>query len=132
MVAKQVLRQKQKEQDPYMAELIRRCIGYDPDTGNFTWIAKWSGKRPGDKAGKRSSRGYINLRINNIRYRAHRVAWLLMTGSFPSGVIDHINRNPSNNVWTNLRDTTQSVNTLNCDRSDRVRAHTRQPYKNSA
>lgn len=40
-----------------------------------------------------------------------------MTGSWPKGVIDHINGDPSDNRFSNLREATQSQNCANARKS---------------
>ena len=50
-----------------------------------------------------------------IKYYGHRLAWLLHYGTWPEGVIDHINRDKTDNRISNLRDTTTQVNNLNTD-----------------
>jgi len=81
-------------------------LKYDPVTGIIT--------RNGKPAGHRDAqRGYIRIMIAGKNVYAHRLAWFLMTGAWPKHGIDHINRDPSDNRWTNLRDVTQSVNLLN-------------------
>ena len=35
-------------------------------------------------------------------YRAERVAWLLQTGEWPEGEIEHINGDHGDNRWANL------------------------------
>lgn len=47
------------------------------------------------------------------RYTHHRVVWLMATGQWPAGDIDHINGNPADNRLANLRDVTRSVNQQN-------------------
>lgn len=59
------------------------------------------------------SEGYVRVRINNVRYKAHRIIWKMVTGKDPVGIIDHIDKNPSNNRFENLRDTNHSINALN-------------------
>jgi hypothetical protein len=44
---------------------------------------------------------------------AHRLAWLLKTGSWPPRFIDQIDGNRSNNRWNNLREATKAENGRN-------------------
>ena len=65
---------------------------------------------------------YTYIKIYNKRYRAHRLAFLYMTGEIPK-LVDHINRLPWDNTWTNLRATNHRENALNTYRGDRVKAN---------
>lgn len=47
------------------------------------------------------------------RWYAHRIAWMLHYGTEPSGYIDHINRDRSDNRISNLRLCTHSENMCN-------------------
>ncbi len=64
-----------------------------------------------------TSGGYRVVRIyfQGKRYNilAHRLAWYIYKGIMPKGQIDHIDRDPANNLEMNLRDVTQSVNQHN-------------------
>lgn len=64
-----------------------------------------------------SSWGYRIVRIyhKGKRYniQAHRLAWYIYKGRMPTGQIDHIDRDPSNNVELNLRDVSQNHNQHN-------------------
>lgn len=48
--------------------------------------------------------------------RAHRVAYYLMTWDWPD-TIDHIDGNPKNNVWSNLRSVDTRTNNRNLHRA---------------
>lgn len=90
-------------------ERLREMMSYDPETGVFTRL-ETDDAMP---AGTTHATGYIDIRVDGFKYRAHRLAWLYMTGSFPSGVIDHLDGVKTNNRWSNLRDVTQFVNMQN-------------------
>lgn len=51
------------------------------------------------------ARGYHKITVPGFgQIFAHRVAWVYMTGALPTNEIDHIDGNPSNNRWDNLRE----------------------------
>lgn len=88
------------------AERLRHLVCYDPDTGAFT--------RPdGVPVGCKIRLGYVMLWLDGRSWYAHRLAWLYMTGHWPKKHIDHINGNPSDNRWANLRDVTVQANAQN-------------------
>lgn len=100
-------------------EELKTVVNYDPDSGDFTWLLKNSIRvKVGGIAGsvvenKKSKKSYRYITISYGRYRAHRLAWLYMTGEFPKGEIDHINHNGVDNRWCNLRDVTKLENLKN-------------------
>ena len=86
---------------------------YEPDKGTFVWLRPKSMKlKRGDLAGA-FSRGYIHIRVHDGDYAAHRLVILYMTGKWPDHTVDHINLNPSDNRWCNLRDVPHSINCAN-------------------
>lgn len=97
------------------AAQLRAILDYNPDTGLFVWLVDMSDRvHAGDLAGKRSKCGwYPRIRINGRLYLAHRLAWLWMTGEWPSAEIDHIDCDRGNNGWANLRAATHSQNNAN-------------------
>lgn len=64
--------------------------------------------------GSLGNRGYWQVRLLGERFVQHRIMWELHFGPIPEGsVIDHIDRDKSNNRIENLRCTTQSSNMTN-------------------
>jgi hypothetical protein len=94
-------------------ESIRDALVYDPDTGLFCWSESNRKDRAGKPAGCVNKRGYVQISFKKVTYSAHRIAWFLMTGEQPPKVIDHIDTDPANNKWNNLRESNQSLNCLN-------------------
>lgn len=90
-----------------------RAVGkYDPNTGDFTKIKP----HPRWGAGPirvRDKDGYIVVSIKRKQYRVHRLAWLYMTGKWPTADMDHVNGVRHDNRWCNLRAATRSQNLAN-------------------
>jgi HNH endonuclease len=101
-------------------ERLKELLTYDPCTGLFTrrvTINNGCGHRTkaGDIAGNFLSheRGYVYITIDKRRYSAHQLAWLYMTGEWPTIGVDHWDRNEANNRWDNLRLASVSMNRAN-------------------
>lgn len=100
-------------------ERLAQLFSYDPETGDFTRLPGHVYRpKGGDIAGCVKS-GYLVIRVDGVLYRAHRLAWLYMTGKWPENEIDHINGIKSDNRWKNLRDVTISENRQNQVRARR-------------
>jgi hypothetical protein len=102
-----------------MAQMLNQTelkinLSYDPATGIFTWLKniKTTGVSAGDIAGT-CSQGYQVIKVNGTQYRAHRLAWLYVTGEMPEQQIDHINNHRSDNRFSNLRLASHSENMMN-------------------
>ena len=93
---------------------IRQMLSYCPATGEFRWRVDRGRIKAGDVAGSvDKSTGYLQIRANYKLLLGHRLAWFMIYGKMPSGVIDHINRNKTDNRITNLRDTSHRKNQWN-------------------
>lgn len=95
-------------------EYIKSVLDYNRDTGVFTRKVSMANGRfkAGSIAGYTNKRGYVILNILKKNRRAHRVAFLYMTGSMPEQV-DHINRIKNDNRWINLREADAFINMKN-------------------
>lgn len=93
---------------------LKNLLSYDHDTGIFSWaIDRNGGAYKNDTAGGLSKIGYITIRVDGIRYPAHRLAWLYTYGEWPERQIDHINHIRDDNRISNLRSATHSENGKN-------------------
>ncbi len=92
-------------------EYLKSILFYDPETGLWKWLIDNYRYHAGDEAGSINSKGYVQITINGKKYKAHRLAWLYMTGEWPKVEIDHDNTKRSDNTWENLR---EAIGTENC------------------
>lgn len=98
----------------YDKELFNKLFSYNEEAGVIHWKNEnfVSRKVRGKVAGTLKNNGYIQIRINNVNYLAHRIIWFIRFEEVPI-VIDHINGNRSDNRIINLRNTTNFGNQQN-------------------
>jgi len=94
---------------------LRELLQYSPHSGLFVRRRSISGRnaRKGAVAGCDNGQGYIVISVDRCVYRAHRLAFLYMTGHWPTDEVDHINGIRSDNRWSNLRNASTQENTHN-------------------
>lgn len=107
------------------AAYVRSILDYYPETGVFTWrerppehfkTVQSSRRRNARFAGKTAGcicDDTVIIGIDGRLYRAHRLAWLYMTGEWPGEQIDHRDVTQSNNSLGNLREASNSENQRN-------------------
>jgi hypothetical protein len=111
-------------------EGLRRRINYDPASGSLTWlplvvpavnsraVSTWNARYAGTPAlACRDKLGYRRGSIGGDMLLAHRAAWAIHHGRWPTHFLDHINGNPSDNRLVNLRE----VDALGNSRNVRLR-----------
>lgn len=117
---------------------LKECLDYDPNTGLFTWKDRpehhfkegkygrevicrtWNKKHSGRQAfNHENGRGYLSGAINGKNYAAHRVAYAMMTGDWPSWTIDHINGIRTDNRFCNLREATPAQQMMNATKKQK-------------
>jgi hypothetical protein len=114
----------QKRKAPHTTELmdfVCSHLSYSPESGALVWkkrpgnditTRQWNSKFAGMEAGNRRSDGYIVVRFKEKRFLAHRLIWWLYMREQPE-IIDHKDRNRSNNRISNLRRATTQLNAVN-------------------
>lgn len=104
--------------DRLSRERLLEYLSYDPESGIFNWkvsVGRYGRIKAGTVAGTKGKhgQGYIEIHFDGHLHKAHRLAWLYMTGEWPKREIDHINRIRSDNRWCNLREATLQQNLQN-------------------
>lgn len=107
------------------AERVREVLSYDPLTGVFLWRVSPSNNTPAGSVAGADCEGYRIIRVEGGRYKAHRLAWLYVTGEWPPCQVDHEDTDRSNNRWGNIRLATTSQNKANMGK----RADNKSGYK---
>jgi hypothetical protein len=88
------------------ARLFQALI-YDPGTGEFRR------RKTGRLIDTRDRQGYRVIYFDGKLRRAARLAWLYMTGAWPDNFVDHVDTDPANDRWNNLRTATPAQNMHN-------------------
>jgi hypothetical protein len=99
---------------------LKDLLEFDRATGGFRWRVTNSNRaKAGSSAGCIRSDGYVTIRLDGVKHLAHRLAWLYECGFIPTGMLDHINGDRSDNRIENLREASNSLNQQNRKMSSR-------------
>lgn len=93
------------------AELLE-VLEYHPITGDITYRIDTQRKAAGELATMQHTEGYLTVEIGKKQYLAHRLAWFMVHGVWPTQ-IDHEDHDRTNNRLKNLRDVSSRENQLN-------------------
>ena len=89
--------------------LVRR-----PKHGGWTQTGDLAGYIPNENCGRTAGRAM--LRYEGQTYQISRLVWLFATGAWPTQMIDHIDKDPTNDAFSNLRDVSNKENLQNVTR----------------
>lgn len=106
--------------------VLRDLLEYNPGSGCMRWRhrprryfktdrewRRWNGRYAGNLAMRLAENGYVQGYIMRQMTRGHRAAWAIHYGEWPTGAVDHINGDTSDNRIFNLRDVSRSENARN-------------------
>lgn len=98
---------------------VRAVLDYDPITGVILWRYRsdmrksWNTRYADKTSGSINWQGYRVISLSGRIFYAHRLAWIIKTGSWPESQLDHINGIKFDNRIVNLRLATHSQNNFN-------------------
>lgn len=110
---------------------LHEVLSCDSEKGALTWKRRprshfsadwthkrWNKKHAGKHAGWRNQANYLSIDVGPFEGKpmelyVSRVIWAMTTGQWPTLSIDHINRNPRDNRFVNLREATDAIQLAN-------------------
>ncbi len=97
-------------------DYLTECFIYEASSGRLFWKQRpryhfanlnacsvWNSKHAGSLAGSPNAKKRWSTKINGKLYQNHRLVWALVSGAWPEDQIDHINGDPEDNRFENLR-----------------------------
>jgi hypothetical protein len=90
-------------------ERLAELLEYDPITGKWIKLVSRGNNCPPGIVGDKC----LQLQIDGKLHKKSRLAWLYMTGKWPEYEIDHVNCDPRDDRWVNLREADRVQNCRN-------------------
>lgn len=109
---------------------LQECFSYNPCTGELRWRERplhhfktaaahkqFNVMRAGQQICNLATNGYLTVNFTGVeykgQYRAHRLIYMLIYGEDPGELIDHFDRDKTNNRLSNLRPASKAINNHN-------------------
>jgi hypothetical protein len=100
-------------------ERLHELLDYNAETGALVWRRATTNRvKGGANAGCRGSDGYLRIGIDGVRFKVHRIAYLMGAGVEWQGDIDHKDGDRLNNRLDNLRPVVRQTNVQNQRRAN--------------
>lgn len=114
-------------------DILRQVLRYEPETGKLFWrhrsevfttsgatsiaqeTRRWNSRHAGKPAltSPHPTKGYLTGCVLSVPIKAHIAAWAIFHGVWPTGIVDHCNRNAADNRIENLRLASPAENARN-------------------
>lgn len=93
---------------------VNKILQYCPKSGELTSLIQRGPISIGQRLGCLDTHSnYRYIMIDGVRVLEHRLIWFIMNLSWPIVIIDHIDKIRSNNIYSNLRDSSYRGNSTN-------------------
>lgn len=118
---------RKRTREELTGERLREVLECDPKSGIFRWkVSPNNFVKVGSVAGSINPvEGYLQIQIDGNKYRAHRLVWLYVHGTWPTRLLDHVDTIRHHDWIDNLRLATKSQNNSNSN----IRKTSTSPYK---
>ena len=98
-------------------ELLLNHLSYNKTSGKMFWKNPTSNRvKVGQEVGTLCNTGHLKVRLIGKSLYLHRLIWFLEMGKWPDKHIDHVNKNKTDNRFTNLRECDDLLNSINRSR----------------
>lgn len=95
---------------------LKTILIYNKKTGSFMYSKSAHPRWQGKPAGMTCAHGYRRITINKRTMKVSNIVWLFETGTWPTLIVDHKDRNRQNDIFSNLRLATVLQNTVNANK----------------